>query len=81
MIQSHRYRVKGTPKKVLRITLPELDCDRLAFIMELSETEERDDVILKALRYYDAALCGTKLEGSVIYIKHRDGTEEDFAPC
>ena len=78
---THRYRVKGTPKKVLRITLPELDCDRLAFIMELSETEERDDVILKAIRYYDAALCAVQLESSVIRIRHRDGTEEDFAPC
>jgi hypothetical protein len=41
---------------------------------------DEEDLIVRALEYYDRAVCAAVIEKSSIVARHRDGTIEDLSP-
>ncbi len=75
-----RHRV--TPIKVVsvRINMTEQLRDRILYLMPLVRAIDPEEVIQRAIKFYDRGVCAAVIDGSRIIAEHRDGSLEDFRP-
>jgi len=59
------------PKKIL---------DRLEFLQSYLGIPDPEEVICRALTYWDGAICATMMEKSEIYEHRKDGKEREYDP-
>ena len=72
--------MRKVPSRPLTVKVPVDTLDRIPWLMELSDPFDLNEHVLRALRYYDRALCATKLENSEIVIRLKDGRIEEMMP-
>lgn len=63
-----------------RITVPATFLDRLEFLKEATGAFDVEEVVNKAIAYYDRSICARR-EGSVIIFFDKLGRIEDADPC
>ena len=62
----------------LRVTIAFVD--RLRFLMKQVRAVDEEEILIRALEYYDRAVCASVIEKSTITLRGRDGSLEDFRP-
>lgn len=72
-----KHRVPHVPKRYLRIQLPVECADRLPFLRKLADADDRNSLFLRALKYFDRALCAES-EGARVIIHHKNGSLEEM---
>jgi len=79
---------RGTPETDLRseqrfpvrIHVTTSFVDRLRFLMKQVRAVDEEEILIRALEYYDRAVCASVIEKSTITLRGRDGSLEDFRP-
>ncbi len=73
-----RY-LPGRRRIRLTLDITAIQRDRILFLQGITGTEGPEEVVRRALRYYDRAVCAVA-EGATIVARHRDGSVEYLRP-
>jgi len=65
---------------IIRIHVTASFVDRLRFLMKQVRAVDEEEILIRALEYYDRAVCASVIERSTITLRGRDGSLEDFRP-
>jgi hypothetical protein len=70
-------------RKNLRLDVlvpPEAE-DRIRFLMRVLSLPDRDELVARALRWFDRAVCPCAFEGARVVVELKGGAREDLSPC
>lgn len=67
------------PRFPVHLHLTQRKIDRIEFLMQHVRAVDAEEVLIRALEYFDRAVCGV-IDHARITARHRDGSLEDFDP-